>query len=217
MKLHLIRGDHWDEVDLPNPTQTEPKPNVHLAQKLPLAYLDSFEILCEIRPIVQRCWDTFFHSSLFIQFRSNLSSLLSQLVFNGKCMMAAHADTRSHTHAQLGDILVWSWIKLQFICLWFTYTCCYSKHPCVALPLWLYLSFLIHFPFFCCLCANHNMRTGELLSRLLYTCAYTQYNRHTHSAPFSVQDLLLHSTALSPLAPAFPYTLNVILWAPNCL
>ena len=215
MKPHLIRGDQWDDVDLPSPTQIEPKPNVHLAQKLPLAYLDSFVILCEIRPIVQRCWDTFFHSSLFIQFRSNLSTLLSHLGFNGKCVMAAHADTSSHTHAR--DILVWSWITLLFICLWFTYTCCYSKHPCVAPPLWLYLSFFTQFPFFYCLWVNHNIQTGELLSRLLDTCAYSQYSRPTLFSTLCPGSAVTQQSSLSPLAPAFPYTLNVILWAPNCL
>lgn len=97
MKPHLISSDQWDEVDLVNPAHTEHKPNVHLAQSSPSINGTHLRYSEKSNPIVRRCWDTFFHSSLFIQFRFNLFSLLSQLMQNGKCMMTAYANTHTHS------------------------------------------------------------------------------------------------------------------------
>lgn len=100
MKPHFTNRDQWDEAELLNPTQTEHKPNVHLAQSSPGINRTHLRYSEKSKPILQRCWDTFFHSSSFIQFRSNLLSVPPQLtVVNAGYQHTTLTLSLSHTYS----------------------------------------------------------------------------------------------------------------------
>ena len=150
----------------------------------------------------------------------------------------------SHTHSHTRrDMLVWIYRGPEECCSLYgcgslNHTATINTPVCVALPLWPYLSFW--FPslriYSLLICVSvcsvllwkkrfgfpYLRDWGACYQDLVDTCIHTANATQTHtlmhtSLPTPSRIWVFHSSALCAPASAFPCTLNVILWAPNCL